>query len=442
METETIGGIDLKQLVTDARASISDLGNVEGMSVAEAKRRYGDAVAQALRAQDMTAGSDREFNSLVNYCYNRIAPGRLGPLEGLLAAPDVTEVMVNGPDQIFYERHGVISKSERLRFRDDEEVLQAVTSLASRDNKLCDQAHPMCDCVLHRPGESCDQSRVNLVVPPIAVDHPLIDIRKFRKDVSDLDALIGYGTLDEDLRDYLVKLVLARMNILIVGGTGTGKTTLLNAVSKAIPDQERIITIEDTPELVIDKPDLTRLTSRQENAEGRGRVTIRQCVQNALRMRPDRIIVGECRGEETLEMLQAMSTGHDGSLSTVHANGSREAIDRLNVMVHYSGTALTEEIVKEIIASAIDYIVVLERFADGSRHIVDVSEIEGSAGGTVTMAKIWQYVNLGEDSEGRTVGYYSPTGLVPGARAAKKFHDQHIDVDPAMFEPRKREEVE
>lgn len=397
----------------------------------DAMRRLSEEGVPGMPADEWSA------DALARDVYDAVGPGRLGPIEPLLAADAVTEIMVNGPDEVWAEVGGVIRRA-RVSYADDDAVRACISRIVVADGKLCDEAHPMCDCVLHRPGEACDQSRVNCVVPPIAVDHPLIDIRKFRKDVSSLDALVGYGTIDEMLAEYLRRLVAARMNVIITGGTGTGKTTLLNAMARCIPDTERIVTIEDTPELSIDKPQVVRMASRDANAEGRGEVTIRRLVKNALRQRPDRIIIGECRGEEAMEMLQAMSTGHDGSLSTVHANDPRDALSRLNVMVHY-GSELSEDIVKQVIASAVDYIVALHRFPDGSRKVVEVTEVQGYAAGgdgghgVITTAPIWRYHDDGQAGDGRQLGHFEPTGQVPGARARAKFDIAHVDVDPTWF---------
>lgn len=427
------------QSVTEAvQDDIASHGSVAAATMGD----YLDAATRAMArlADDGVPGIPTDPDSvaaLARVVYDAVGPGRLGPIEPLMASSDVTEIMVNGPDEVWAEVGGIIHRA-RVSYADDDAVRACITRIVSADGKLCDEAHPMCDCVLHRPGEGCDQSRVNCVVPPIAVDHPLIDIRKFRKDVSTLDALIGYGTLDRPLADYLERLVLARMNVIITGGTGTGKTTLLNALSRCIPDSERIVTIEDTPELSIDKPQVVRMASRDANAEGRGEVTIRRLVKNALRQRPDRIIVGECRGEEAMEMLQAMSTGHDGSLSTVHANDPRDALERLNVMVHY-GSELSEDIVSKVIASAVDYVVALRRFPDGSRKVVEVTEVQGYASGgdgghgVITTAPIWRFCDDGQDADGRQLGHYSPTGQVPGPRAQAKFDIAHIDVDPSWF---------
>lgn len=418
-----------RETVEDIHAYIRDYlaGRSQGdRDEATKPETYRRLVMERLTARGITVEDLHVVDRLALDAYNKISPGRLGGLEPLLAHPDVTEIMVNGPDEVWYEAKGTIRRATSVSLGTDADVRALITRIVSADNKLCDEAHPMCDCVLHRPGEACDQSRVNTVVPPISVDHPLIDIRKFRKDVTRLEELMRLGTLDADMARLLDALVRARMNVLVVGGTGTGKTTLLNAMSRLIPDTERIITIEDTPELSIDKPQVVRMTSRDANAEGAGEVTIRRLVKNALRQRPDRIIVGECRSDETMEMLQAMSTGHDGSLSTVHANGCRDALDRLNVMVHY-GSDLSEHIVKQIIASAIDFVVALDRDSAGVRRIVDISEVQAytPTSDVITMAPIWGW--------SPQTGEFAPTGQVPSQAAMKKFSDAGVDVSPRWF---------
>lgn len=316
----------------------------------------------------------------------------LGPLEPLLRDPKVTEVMVNAPQGVWVERAGRIDAAP-VHFRDEEHVATIAQRIASADNRSADMRQPMCDCVLRRPGLPADRSRVNVTVPPV-VEHCTINIRKFRDDIVEPSALIRLGTMDERVSQILSALVRGRMNVLIEGGTGSGKTTLLNALSWYIPKGERIITIEDTYELKLaaDRHVVSEQAVRA-NSEGAGEVTIRQLVINSLRQRPDRIIVGECRGEEAFQMIQAMSTGHDGSLTTVHANNAREALTRVQMMVQQSreGAAMGPQSIMQIIAMAIDVVVSIKRWPDGSRRVDEVAELQGQTNGVPTMASLVKY---------------------------------------------------
>lgn len=316
----------------------------------------------------------------------------LGPLEPLLRDPKVTEVMVNAPQSVWAERAGRIDAAP-VHFRDEEHVATIAQRIASADNRSADMRQPMCDCVLRRPGLPADRSRVNVTVPPV-VEHCTINIRKFRDDIVEPSALIRLGTMDERVSQILSALVRGRLNVLIEGGTGSGKTTLLNALSWYIPKGERIITIEDTYELKLaaDRHVVSEQAVRA-NSEGAGEVTIRQLVINSLRQRPDRIIVGECRGEEAFQMIQAMSTGHDGSLTTVHANNAREALTRVQMMVQQSreGAAMGPQSIMQIIAMAIDVVVSIKRWPDGSRRVAEVAELQGQTNGVPTMASLVKY---------------------------------------------------
>lgn len=316
----------------------------------------------------------------------------LGPLEPLLRDPKVTEVMVNAPQSVWVERAGRIDAAP-VHFRDEEHVATIAQRIASADNRSADMRQPMCDCVLRRPGLPADRSRVNVTVPPV-VEHCTINIRKFRDDIVEPSALIRLGTMDERVSQILSALVRGRMNVLIEGGTGSGKTTLLNALSWYIPKGERIITIEDTYELKLaaDRHVVSEQAVRA-NSEGAGEVTIRQLVINSLRQRPDRIIVGECRGEEAFQMIQAMSTGHDGSLTTVHANNAREALTRVQMMVQQSreGAHMGPQSIMQIIAMAVDVVVSIKRWPDGSRRVAEVAELQGQTNGVPTMASLVKY---------------------------------------------------
>ena len=355
----------------------------------------------------------------------------LGPLESLLADEAVTEIMVNGPDEIWIEREGTITRSEH-HFFDDDHIRMVISRIAESDNRRCDEGSPLCDCVLHRPGTAFDGSRVNAVVPIVAVDHPLLSIRKFRNDALKPRDLIDIGAFDNRLGLFMKCLVQGRMNVVISGGTGTGKPTLLNALSLFIPNGQRIVTIEDTPELYIDKPQVVRLQSRPSNAEGKGVISIMDLVINALRMRPDRIVVGECRGAEAFDMLQAMSTGHDGSLTTIHANNPRECVNRLQSMIQLAGYDMSVHSIREFVANAIDFIVAVRRFPDGSRRVVEIAEVCGMQGDMVVMTPIMNFVQE-PYSGGKVEGRFLPTGDRPTERHIERMSFQGVELDGRLF---------
>jgi pilus assembly protein CpaF len=348
-----------------------------------------------------------------------------GPLEPLLRDADVTEVMVNGPDQIYVERKGQISLAT-ARFGDETHLRRTIDKIVARVGRRVDEASPMVDARLP------DGSRVNAVVPPIALDGSMLTIRKFAADPYTSADLIAFGTMTNTAWEFISACVRGRLNILISGGTGSGKTTTLNVISAAIPEDERIITIEDAAELQLHQEHVLRLESRPPNIEGRGQVAIRELVRNSLRMRPDRIIVGEVRDGAALDMLQAMNTGHDGSLSTVHANTPRDALSRLETMVLMAGVDLPVRAIREQVSSAIDLIVQQARLKDGSRRIVQVSEVLGMEGDIITMQDIYTYdFRMGFDSSGRSQGVLKPAGLRP--RVLEKLADHGVTVHPEIF---------
>jgi pilus assembly protein CpaF len=330
----------------------------------------------------------------------------LGPLEPLLRDDSISEIMVNSAKQIYIERGGRLEQTA-ASFRDDIHVLKVINRIVSSVGRRCDEATPMVDARL------ADGSRVNAVIPPIALKGPSITIRKFSSTPLKIGDLIGYGSLSSQMAAFLEAAVKGRCNVIVSGGTGSGKTTLLNVLSGYIPDSERIVTIEDAAELQLKQDHVVTLEGRPSNIEGKGIVSIRDLVKNALRMRPDRIIVGEVRSGETLDMLQAMNTGHDGSLTTVHANTSRDVISRLETMVMMSGMELPAKAIREQITSAIDLIVHQSRFRDGSRRIVNISEVVGMEGDTVTMQDIFSYRQSGTDGNGKIAGKFEPTGIHP-----------------------------
>ena len=348
----------------------------------------------------------------------------LGPLEDLLADEGVTEIMVNKFDEIYIERSGKLSKSD-ITFSSDDAVMSAIERIVAPLGRRIDESSPMVDARLK------DGSRVNAIIPPLALRGPCLTIRKFSKNKLAAQDLIKFGAINEGMVKFLEVAVVQRKNIIISGGTGSGKTTLLNVLSNFIPENERIVTVEDAAELKLVQPHLVSLEARPPNLEGKGAVPIRDLVKNCLRMRPDRIVVGECRGGEALDMLQAMNTGHDGSLTTAHANTPRDLISRLEVMVMMSGMELPVQAIREQVSSAVDIVVQQTRFADGSRKIVNISEVTGVEGSTVQMQDIFRYQQEGFDDEGRVKGHFEATGRVP--EFYEELRDRGLSVDMSIF---------
>ena len=351
---------------------------------------------------------------------------RYGPLQRLLDDPMVTEIMVNGHEHIYVERAGKLTRSS-LQFNSEDHLRRVIERIVSRVGRRVDESSPLVDARL------ADGSRVNAVIPPLAVGGSSLTIRKFATDPFQVHDLIRFGTLSPEMAELLQACVNARLNIIVSGGTGTGKTTLLNVLSSFISHGERIVTIEDAVELQLQQDHVVRLESRPQNIEGKGEITIRDLVRNALRMRPDRIVVGECRGGESLDMLQAMNTGHDGSLSTVHANSPRDAIARLETLVLMAGMDLPLRAIREQITSAVDVIVQLTRLRDGTRRVTHVTEVQGMEGDVVTLQDAFLFdFGAGVDANGRFLGKPVPTGVRP--RFADRFRELGIELSPHVFE--------
>jgi pilus assembly protein CpaF len=347
-----------------------------------------------------------------------------GPIQPLLQDPGISEVMVNAPETVYFEKEGRLYLSP-IRFRDNQHIMRVVERVLAPLGRRVDESSPMVDARLP------DGSRVNIIIPPVAPRSPAITIRKFRADKMTMDDLINVGAMTQELGEFLRACVQAKLNTIISGGTGSGKTTMLNALSGFIPDTERIVTIEDPTELRLQQAHVVTLEARPASLEGRGEVTQRDLLRNSLRMRPDRIIVGEVRGSEAFDMMQAMNTGHEGSVSTVHANSPRDGLSRLENMVLMANLDLPSRAIREQIASAIHVVIQVSRFSDGSRKVTHISEVAGMEGQVVTMQDIFRYEQTGIDTEGRVRGVFRSTGIRP--RFAERFETLGIHLAPNLF---------
>jgi pilus assembly protein CpaF len=350
----------------------------------------------------------------------------LGPLEPLLADNSVADILVNGFGQVYVERAGKLRETP-IRFRDDSHLMNIIDRIVSSVGRRIDESSPMVDARLK------DGSRVNAIVPPLAIDGPSLSIRRFAIERPSAQDLVDIGSLTPVLVEVLKGIVKSRLNVLISGGTGSGKTTLLNVLSGFIPPDERIVTIEDSAELQLQQPHVVRLETRPPNIEHKGEVTQRDLVRNSLRMRPDRIIVGEVRAAEALDMLQAMNTGHDGSLTTVHANSPRDSLSRLETMVMMAGLNMPIKAMRNQIASAIDIVIQLQRLEDGKRRLVSLQEIQGMEGDIITMTELFKFERRGVDEQGNVVGHLHATGLVPSFH--EHLRQRGIDLDISVFSP-------
>jgi pilus assembly protein CpaF len=348
----------------------------------------------------------------------------LGPLEPLLQDPSVSDILVNTYKQVFIERGGRIEKTD-VRFKDDKHLMQVIDRIVSAVGRRIDDSSPMVDARL------ADGSRVNAVIPPLAIDGPHVSIRKFKKDALSAEDLLRYETVTPPMLELLQGIIKSKLNILISGGTGAGKTTLLNVLSSSIPGNERIVTIEDSAELQLRQPHVVRLETRPPNVEGVGQITARQLVINALRMRPDRIIVGEVRGSEAVDMMQAMNTGHDGSLTTLHANSPRDALSRLETMVSMANLNLPEKAMRQQVASALQVVIQVSRLSDGTRRLTSISEIVGMEGDVITMQEIFLFERQGIGEDGKVMGRFKATGIRP--RFAERLRTAGIELPTALF---------
>lgn len=404
-----------------------DLFDGPGSPLAQSKIAEAGRLAEQYLAYDQDArrlspaGRDAVVEAVIDDLFF------LGPIEPLLADATISEIMVNAPDQVWVERRGELELTDVI-FEDDDHVKAVIDRIAEASGRRCDEGHPLCDCVLSRPGAPFDGSRANCVCKGVAVDHHQLDIRKFSPGVVDMVELMEGGTFSEPMLEIMESLVKGRANVLITGGTGSGKTTLLNGLASYIPDGHRLVVIEDTPELKIDKPNISRLQYRPPNAEGSGEVTIRDLVRNALRMRPDRIIVGECRGAEAYDMLRAISSGHVGSLTTIHADSTRDAVISLRTMVQIAGFDMSSRDILDYVSRCIDFIISVERGMDGRRRVTEISEVQGMEGDVVRVAPIFRFEQDPWDG-GAVTGRFASTGERISERNAAKMARYGVEIE-------------
>jgi pilus assembly protein CpaF len=381
------------------------------------------AVTELLRGES-TPFSQTEREEVVEQIVYEVIG--LGPIEPLFRDRTITDILVNGAKEIYVERNGRLSRA-LTSFRDDAHLLAIIDRIVSRVGRRVDESSPMVDARLP------DGSRVNAIIPPLAIDGPVLSIRRFGAEIT-IQKLVEFGALTEDMVNLLAGCVRARLNILISGGTGAGKTTLLNALSSFIPSSERVITIEDAAELRMQQEHVVRLETRPPNSEGRGEVVARDLVKNALRMRPDRIIVGEVRSAEALDMLQAMNTGHEGSLTTIHANTPRDALARLETMILFAGTNLPNRAMREQVSSALDLVIQVSRLTDGSRRVSSITEVTSMEGEVITMQEIYRFRRRGISTEGKVVGQFEATGVRP--TFIERLQLAGVELPPHLFAER------
>ncbi len=380
-----------------------NLASLERLPREELRRKIGEFVADYVKSERILLNA-KELEAFAQEVFDELTG--LGPLEPLLKDPTISDILINTHEKVYVERFGKL-EAVPVRFSDEAHILRIVNKIVGAVGRRVDESQPMIDARL------ADGSRINVAVRPIAVDGPLISIRKFAEEAYDLAKICGFGSLTSEMAEFLGLCVQSKISILISGGTGSGKTTLLNALSAYIPPAERLITIEDAAELRLQQPHVGRLETRPPNLEGKGEIRQRELVKNALRMRPDRIILGEVRGEEAFDMLQAMNTGHEGSMATIHANSPRDAIARLSQMVGMAGLPMSEASIRQQIASAIRLIVQLQRFGDGVRRVVSISEVSGMEHDVVLMQELFRFVPRGAGADGQVRGVFSATGIRP-----------------------------
>ena len=421
--SQSLDVIELKVRLHQRLLETINLAALDKMNTAQAESEIGQMIRELLLEEKAPLNAT-ERNQLADEIVDEVLG--LGPLEPLIKDDTVADILVNTEHLVFVERFGKIERTG-VRFKDQRHLLRIINKIVSTVGRRVDESQPMCDARLP------DGSRVNAVVPPVAVDGPLLSIRKFTKMPLTIDRLIGMGSLTEEMAVLIEGVVQARRNVLISGGTGSGKTTMLNAMSCYIAEQERIITIEDAAELQLQQIHVGRMETRPPNIEGQGEIVQRDLVKNALRMRPDRIIVGEVRGGEAFDMLQAMNTGHDGSMTTIHANSCRDALSRLEQMLGMTGFDLPTKTMRAQIASALQVIIQLERMSDGRRRLVSLHELTGMEGDVVTMQEIFRFNRISTDKEGQIHGEFRATGIRP--KFAEELETRGIRLPEDLFRP-------
>ncbi len=415
--------LELKLTIHRRLLDSINLSAIEQMPLEQFRREVGDIVRELLR-EEGTALNLGEQNQLVEDVLDEVLG--LGPLEPLLKDHTVTDILVNGHNRVFVERRGLLELTS-VRFKDDRHLLRIIDRIVSAVGRRVDESQPMVDARL------ADGSRVNAIVPPLAIDGPMLSIRKFAAKPIDMSRLVELKALPSSLARLIEGIVRSRRNVLISGGTGSGKTTMLNAMSAFIDGRERIITIEDAAELQMQQIHVARLETRPANVEGRGEIAQRELVKNALRMRPDRIIVGEVRGGEAFDMLQAMNTGHEGSMTTIHANSCRDALARVEQMIGMASLDLPTKTMRSQVASALHVVLQLDRMSDGQRRLVSLSEITGMEGDIITMQEIFRFQRISTDPEGNIHGRFQATGIRP--KFMQEFDARGISIGQEMFSP-------
>ncbi|KZY32052.1 type II secretion system protein E [Roseovarius sp. HI0049] len=416
----------LAEIKLDLHRSLLDNLNLAALDTAtesDLRAEISSIAAEVLEERSIVLNRE-DRATLTQELYDEVKG--LGPLETLLKDDTVNDILVNGPHQIFVERDGKLTLSD-VTFKDEKHLLRIIDKIVSAVGRRVDESNPYVDARL------ADGSRFNAMVPPIAVDGSLVSIRKFKKDKLGIDDLVRFGAFSEEMAAYLQAAVATRLNVIVSGGTGSGKTTTLNALSSFIDNAERILTIEDTAELQLQQTHVGRMESRPPNVEGKGEVSPRDCLKNALRMRPDRIIVGETRGEEVIDMLQAMNTGHDGSMTTIHANNARDGISRLENMVAMAGIEMPLKAVRSQIASAVNLIVQASRLQDGSRRMVSITEITGMEGDVISMQEIFRFQRTGLTPDNKIIGHFTGTGV--RSNFSERFRLWGYDLPPSIYEP-------
>ncbi|MCB9963197.1 MAG: CpaF family protein [Hyphomonas sp.] len=419
-------GFDLLNAKLKVHAQLIDVLDLSALDKVDddtMRRRVRGIISEIIRKEDMALSSAEEA-SFADAVMDEMTG--LGPIEPLLKDDSIADILINGCDQVYVERHGKLQLAP-VRFADNDHLLRIVQRIVAAVGRRVDESQPLVDARL------ADGSRVNAAVLPIAIDGPLVSIRKFSKSPLTIDRLVEFGAIPRPIADFILGAVKCRASTVISGGTGSGKTTLLNALSSAISPDERLITIEDAAELQLQQPHVARMETRPPNIEGKGEIRQRELVKNALRMRPDRVILGEVRGEEAFDMLQAMNTGHEGSMATIHANNPRDALTRLEQMVMMGGMKISEEAIRGQIASAVNYIVQASRLSDGSRRVMSIAEVTGMEGAVIQLQEIFKFERTGTDDNGKVVGKFVATGLRP--KFLDEMERRGVHMPQGLFDP-------